>query len=440
MNTSTSVVNDIAKLHEKLARSVVPGVYAMVPKEDIVVPAASWREYHRKIQEFCASSNVEEIASQLDEGRKCRDIRMTLMRRLERLDTAGQRNATYDNVYNAMVKSYRIFSVDTTLNLTNTSLYGIGFQSPRANFPDCDIRLCAFHVIQTWTRNLKSKVRLDGSYTAAELATVMFNNQKRRDKLMSDTTATYRQDILQKLKHILTTCCIDDLYRSIVEFMEKYGNQNEFLGYLESQWCGCEDQVQKWAYTYIESHMQRMMTNNYMESWHNQLKTVYMKRTRNKRLDKLIFILTHEVEFYFEMEYIRISQNAGRTGPLKNEQARRAYYASTIAPEDIPNKVTGPREAAGAGIWQVQSFRFPKLVLIAQTFATLYHERDNVLRMNTVSAEDATEYARKGRLREALHHLETVEGFKNDWSKRRDDPANLVIFEKPKEHSFATEI
>lgn len=50
------------------------------------------------------ASNVEEIARQLDEGRNCRDIRITLLRRLERLDTASQRNVTYDDVYNAMVK------------------------------------------------------------------------------------------------------------------------------------------------------------------------------------------------------------------------------------------------------------------------------------------------------------------------------------------------
>lgn len=62
------ITTDIAKLHENLAHSVVPGVYAIIPKEDIVVPAANWREYHRKIQELCACMWIHKRKTKGKEG------------------------------------------------------------------------------------------------------------------------------------------------------------------------------------------------------------------------------------------------------------------------------------------------------------------------------------------------------------------------------------
>ncbi|KAI9247953.1 hypothetical protein BDA99DRAFT_446517, partial [Phascolomyces articulosus] len=61
------------------------------------------------------------------------------------------------------------------------------------------------------------------------------------------------------------------------------------------------------------------LTNNYIESWHNQLKAVYLQHTCNKRFDRLIFILMNEVEFYFQQECECILGNNGRMGPLENQ-------------------------------------------------------------------------------------------------------------------------
>lgn len=63
-----------------------------------------------------------------------------------------------------------------------------------------------------------------------------------------------------------------------------------------------------------------MLTNNFIESWHNQLKALYLKHIRNKRLDRLIFILTHEVESYFDRERERILSNSGRMAPLRTSE------------------------------------------------------------------------------------------------------------------------
>ncbi|KAI9489276.1 hypothetical protein BDB00DRAFT_876567 [Zychaea mexicana] len=50
-----------------------------------------------------------------------------------------------------------------------------------------------------------------------------------------------------------------------------------------------------------------METNNYVESWHNQLKTIYLKRKRVHCLDLLMSILTFDVEFDVQQEVKRLT-------------------------------------------------------------------------------------------------------------------------------------
>lgn len=91
-----------------------------------------------------------------------------------------------------------------------------------------------------------------------------------------------------------------------------------------------------------------MLTNNFIESWHNQLKALYLKHTRNKRLDRLIFILTYEVESYFDRECERILSNSGRMAPLENERARRMYLASLVPVERLSDMLTTRMETTTA--------------------------------------------------------------------------------------------
>ncbi|CAO3697324.1 unnamed protein product [Rhizopus microsporus] len=69
-----------------------------------------------------------------------------------------------------------------------------------------------------------------------------------------------------------------------------------------------------------------METNNYVENWHNQLKTSYLQRRRNRRVDRLMYILVNDVEEDFISNINRIRMNVGRMGPEARE-ARRALEA-----------------------------------------------------------------------------------------------------------------
>ncbi|KAI9345424.1 hypothetical protein BD770DRAFT_328643, partial [Pilaira anomala] len=50
-----------------------------------------------------------------------------------------------------------------------------------------------------------------------------------------------------------------------------------------------------WVSCYQPTVYTSMETNNYVESWHNQLKTTCLKRKPNRRVDGLIYVLVNDV-------------------------------------------------------------------------------------------------------------------------------------------------
>ncbi|KAI9474833.1 hypothetical protein BDB00DRAFT_793435 [Zychaea mexicana] len=73
-----------------------------------------------------------------------------------------------------------------------------------------------------------------------------------------------------------------------------------------------------------------MQTNNYVESWHNQLKTYYLKRKRMHRLDLLVHILVKDVSFDVTEEIKRLVANVGRIGPYEHALCKHEIKAEAI--------------------------------------------------------------------------------------------------------------
>ncbi|KAG1170381.1 hypothetical protein G6F70_001459 [Rhizopus microsporus] len=68
----------------------------------------------------------------------------------------------------------------------------------------------------------------------------------------------------------------------------------------------------KWTRAYQIQILTNVETNNYIESWHDQLKTNYLQRKRNRRLDRLIFILIDDVHDNFMHNTARMAANIGQ--------------------------------------------------------------------------------------------------------------------------------
>ena len=73
-----------------------------------------------------------------------------------------------------------------------------------------------------------------------------------------------------------------------------------------------------------------METNNYIESWHSQLKINYLQRKRDRRLDRLIFILVDDVHIDFMHNTARMAANIGRMNSETRETRKRMIAAEEI--------------------------------------------------------------------------------------------------------------
>ncbi|EPB91426.1 hypothetical protein HMPREF1544_01748 [Mucor circinelloides 1006PhL] len=91
--------------------------------------------------------------------------------------------------------------------------------------------------------------------------------------------------------------------------------------YLDNNW------PTYWVAAFQPLVFTNMETNNYIESWHNQLKTVYLHRKRNRMVDRLIYILVNDVEPDSIQNISRITLKIGRMGP---EERRRELDAEAI--------------------------------------------------------------------------------------------------------------
>lgn len=176
-------------------------------------------------------------------------------------------------------------------------------------FPGCSIQYCLFHVSQAWNRQLALKVKSGG--------------RPAENRLL-------RSEIMTHLKMILYEENMERFHARISEFVTKYeAGHPEFIDYFRSNWC-TEAKYNLWSRAYHPLEFSHLLTNNYIESWHNQLKSVFLRRSRNKRLDRLIFVLTNEVEYYYQEEFDRVEVNHGTMTAAEKEKRRVQLAAEAV--------------------------------------------------------------------------------------------------------------
>ncbi|CEI90550.1 hypothetical protein RMCBS344292_04872 [Rhizopus microsporus] len=96
-----------------------------------------------------------------------------------------------------------------------------------------------------------------------------------------------------------------------------------------------------------------METNNFIESWYNQLETVCLGRKRNRRVDRLISVLVDDVEPDYIDNICRITLNVGRMGPEERRLRTKQIKADQINMECIPDMIT---ESDTPEVYLIQSF------------------------------------------------------------------------------------
>lgn len=84
----------------------------------------------------------------------------------------------------------------------------------------------------------------------------------------------------------------EEIFESLLQgFIKKFEDgpeTKEFVTYFKTYYV---NQIEKWAMSFRNSPHANTETNMFAEAFHNKLKTFYMDRKPNKRLDDLINLL-----------------------------------------------------------------------------------------------------------------------------------------------------
>ncbi|GBM95118.1 hypothetical protein AVEN_46314-1 [Araneus ventricosus] len=155
--------------------------------------------------------------------------------------------------------------------------------------------LCKWHVFRAWSRQLYAKVS---------------NKQLVKEMKV-------------RLKELLNVKERDAFEKLLAEFENIHFTKSpEFVDYFKKHYC---NRVQLWSASYRNFPHASTETNNYCESFHNQLKTVYFQRKFNRRIDRLIrTVLDMETESYLSYKYKEINHMPFKTHSNRHIKDRHA--------------------------------------------------------------------------------------------------------------------
>ncbi|KAI8996928.1 hypothetical protein BDB01DRAFT_710786, partial [Pilobolus umbonatus] len=85
-----------------------------------------------------------------------------------------------------------------------------------------------------------------------------------------------------------------------------------------------------WCRAFQLDRLTNMETNNYVESWHKQPKSMHLRRKGNRRVDRLIYILVNDVEPDYTSTFNRLVLRIGRKSPAEREAGKRMLLAMSI--------------------------------------------------------------------------------------------------------------
>ncbi len=122
------------------------------------------------------------------------------------------------------------------------------------------IYYCWFHVKQAWNRQVKSKL---GN--------------------------VHTEEALHDLNGLLYAESLEELNNKTISFTNKWQEFTEFFSYINNYFFS---RFPRWSKSYRSTFHGRIDTNNYIESWHRTLKYYFMKNKPNRRLDRLVYILS----------------------------------------------------------------------------------------------------------------------------------------------------
>lgn len=154
------------------------------------------------------------------------------------------------------------------------------------------IYLCLWHIARAWSQKIQSTVRGQTQDESKEL------RKRARQDLLS---IMYENDLFQARNLI-------QKFRQ--DWKDPFPDLHE---YVEKNYFNSEDRMRTWMKAYRQDEFYAEMdTNNFVESWHNHLKTHFLKRHFMVRADRMVYLLSEIVVNYFKQEEFQAFVRVGR--------------------------------------------------------------------------------------------------------------------------------
>ncbi|KIJ25137.1 hypothetical protein M422DRAFT_273914 [Sphaerobolus stellatus SS14] len=132
---------------------------------------------------------------------------------------------------------------------------------------------------------------------------------------------------LGKLLRSLTPEAFDEQWEHI---QVEWADQKAWLKYMAKEYIPTKE---RWAQAWRQHAHEGIDTNNYIESWHSNLKRNYLGRIRRQRVDFLIRLLSEEIEPDYNRAHIRTGIGFGTRYLNKAEQEGKKSAETLIFSE-----------------------------------------------------------------------------------------------------------
>ncbi|KAG1504538.1 hypothetical protein G6F52_012175 [Rhizopus delemar] len=166
------------------------------------------------------------------------------------------------------------------------------------------IQFCVFHVTQAWNKHLV-------------LVSVPGNTPGENRSL--------RGEMMRYLQKIVYEEGKDQFLQMVTAFQLKYADQSKFMDYFTRSWC-TEDKMKVWSRSFKDRQYSHMLTNNYIESWHNQLKTVFLGRSGPRKWRNVTFFKQQRLRELEAEEADEEVRSDMITGPITLENSGKCKY------------------------------------------------------------------------------------------------------------------
>ncbi|KAF9915717.1 hypothetical protein BX616_005553 [Lobosporangium transversale] len=194
-------------------------------------------------------------------------------------------------------KQFTIFTKSFTMDMVGAPEFittddaQVEYKAIRKAFGQ-EVTIHLWHVMKSWARKLSTLIRGADKNQSKEL----------------------RQSATNDLRSILYDPAFRSAGEKIVEFEKKWSEHNEgkLWEYLQERYF-IEGRRQRWMKPYcVGKFYAGMDTNNYVESWHNHLKSHFLRGHTNCRGDRLIYLLSHDVDDFYQALAMRSVVRHGR--------------------------------------------------------------------------------------------------------------------------------